>query len=141
MIDLRYEFRNPERAREFQYLHPHLRRLFMLVCHILNDMEFDVLITSMIRPADTISAESGVHATGRAIDCVPMARSKMQFDKLDLQMKLLCECLNKMYPRKDSKPLIMWHEVKGGGGLHLHVQVPWTADFKDLTGKIPDTDA
>lgn len=136
LVELVYQFRSPEKAREFDYLHPHLQRLFRLVCHILNDMDYDVLITSMIRPAGTIANESGVHQTGRAIDFIPL-RTPGGPDITESKMQALCTCLNRLYPRPDKKPLLMWHKVAGGGSIHFHAQVPATADFVDLKGFVP----
>jgi hypothetical protein len=136
LIELQFQFRNPEKAREFDYLHPHLQRLFRLICHILNDMDFDVLVTSMIRPAGTIEGESGVHAVGRAIDFVPL-RTPGGPNVSQVKMEAIAECINRLYPRGDKKPILMWHQVPTGGSIHFHAQVPATKDFVDLKGMIP----
>jgi hypothetical protein len=151
MIDVTYTFRNPENSRQFNYLAPSLQKMFYLLCHILNDMQYDVIITSMVRPPDTVKdsngnvTESGVHATGRALDCVPMKRSNVKSVQTsvayDQEMKIVADCVNKMLPRQDGKSTLIWHQVNGGGGLHFHIQVPWGPLFKDLKGVVPSTDA
>jgi len=119
--------------------------MFYLLCHILNEMGYDVIITSMVRPLKTVNGESGVHATGRAIDCIPMKRSDVKTIQTstayDQEMKIVADCINKMLPRKDGISTIMWHQVAGGGGLHFHIQTPWSPTYKDLKGLVPVTDA
>jgi hypothetical protein len=142
---MNYTFRNPEKARQYDYLAPSLQKMFCLLCHILNDMGYDIIVTSMVRPVSTIANESGVHATGRAIDCVPIKRANVKSVEssadYDQKMKIVAECINRMLPREDLKHTVVWHQVIGGGGLHFHVQVPASKDYKDLAGVIPSTDA
>lgn len=145
MLNVSYQFRNPEKSREFDYLAPSLQKMFMLLCHILNAMSYDVIITSMIRKPDTIDGESGVHATGRALDCVPLKRSDVKqletSADYDQKMKIVADCINKMLPRQDERSTVIWHQFPGGGGLHFHIQVPYDSKFKDLKGSIPATDS
>lgn len=125
MIELSYQFKHPGRSKEFTYLHPHLRRLFMLVTHILNDLEHDVLISKMISP----------DGSGRTMIVMPMPRETTITRKLDQQMQTMCECLNRLYPRRDNGLLIRWLQTAG-----LLLQVPSTLDFKDFDGSVPETD-
>lgn len=144
MLNITYTFRNPDKAREFNYLAPSLQKLFYLVSHVLNSMNYDVVVTSMVRLNGTIRNESGVHATGRAIDCIPVSQNPNFKEKeadFHKKMQIVAQCINQMLPRQDGKECVIWHEVPGGGGLHFHIQVPWSKDYKDLAGKIPDTDA
>lgn len=145
MLNVSYQFRNPAKSREFDYLAPNLQKMFYLLCHILNDMSYDVIITSMLRLPDTIDGESGVHSTGRAIDCIPLRRSDVNIvetsQDYDTKMKIVADCINKMLPRADGKSTIIWHQFPGGNGLHFHTQVPYNVNYKDLKGIIPLTDA
>ena len=102
-------------------------------------MDFDVLVTSMLRVPNSITGESNVHATGRALDLIPL-RVPGGPDITANKMNALAECLNRLYPRADKKPLCMWHNVNNSG-WHVHIQVPATKDFKDLDGTIPKFDA
>lgn len=138
---LQYTFKYPEKSREFNYLAPSLQKLFGLCCHVLNHMGYDVIVTSMVRKDQTIKGESGVHATGRALDFVPLKRGDVKEKEADYhtKMKLVAESINKMLQRADGKQLLIWHDV--GHGIHFHLQVPWAKDFKDLDGTIPANDA
>ena len=106
-------------------------------------MDYDVVITSMIRPRGTVTTESGVHETGRAIDFIPLKRGDVKEKEADYhnRMSILADSVNKMLPRADGRPLIMWHKVAGGGGVHFHLQVPSHKDFKDLKGIVPKFEA
>lgn len=98
----------------------------------------------MVRPINTIANESGVHATGRAIDLVPVStNSNFKEKEADFckKMNIVAECVNKMLPRADKMQCVIWHKVPNGGGLHFHLQVPASKEFVDLKGKVPVTDA
>jgi hypothetical protein len=143
MINVIYTFRNPDKSRDFTYLAPSLQKLFLLVSHVLNAMGYDIVITSMIRPMGTVKTESGVHETGRAMDFVPLKHGDVKEKEADFHKKMLivAECINRMLPRQDGRPLLMWHQVAGGGGVHFHLQVPSSKDFKDLKGVVPKFEA
>ncbi len=131
-----YSFKDPEKSFQFTALHPACIRMFQLLAHFLNEIGFGVMITSMVRPANLIPGESGVHATGRAIDFVPVA-TKKSGPVTVLEMKEIAEVFNKYFPRDDKKDMFMYHSVDGGGGFHFHIQIPQTRDYMDLKGVVP----
>jgi hypothetical protein len=130
---MNYSFRNPEKSAQLQLLHPKCYGIFTVCVEIINAWGYAVEITSMIRPKDTVKGESGVHATGRAIDFIPVPRSKYQ-TMIDEEIKLLVDFVNKAFHRMDGKMTLMWHSVVGGGGKHFHLQVQATSDYKDRAG-------
>lgn len=133
---IQYKFKDPSKEYQYKYLHPKVREDFELLCHILNKRGYAVVITSMVRPKDTIPGESGVHATGRALDCVPIATRKsgpMSFN----DMSDIAYFMTKAYPRMDDKAPVIWHEVPGGNGYHFHIQAEYGADYRDLRGDTP----
>jgi hypothetical protein len=127
-----YSFQKPDKSYQLQYLHPKVLEIFEAICKALNANDYDVEITSMVRPVGTVKGESGVHATGRALDCVP--RGKKVDDDF---MNNLENTINVNYPRKDGRLTCLWHSVKGGGGYHFHIQVPRDDKYTDLEGFVP----
>lgn len=121
-----YSFKDPSKSWELQKLHPKVVDIFYLLCEVLKFYNADVMITSMIREKNTIPGESGVHSTGRALDCV----SSLSPEKC----QKIAELIDKLLPeRKDKKRQVMFHEVDQGNGLHFHIQVEWSSSYKDLT--------
>ena len=108
----------------------------MWLCHTLNLKGFKVDITSMVRPAGQIPGESGVHATGRAIDCIPV-ETKESGPVTTREMTELADIFCRLFPRDDGKTPLMWHQVAGGGGYHFHIQCQATSSYRDLAGSVP----
>lgn len=131
-----YAFRNPEKSYQFSALHPACIRMFQLVAGLLNEMGFDVMITSMVRPANTVPGESGVHATGRAIDFVPVENHNSGPVTVR-EMTEITDFLNRRFQRDDGKLMFLYHSVDGGGGYHFHIQIQSTKDYTDLKGIVP----
>lgn len=131
-----YSFRTPELSYQFSGLHPALVRMFYLLAHFINELGFKVEITSMVRPAGQIPGESGVHATGRAIDFVPM-ETKTSGPVTVREMSEIADVFNRYFPRDDHKLMFIYHSVDGGNGYHFHIQVPHTQGWIDLKGVVP----
>lgn len=131
-----YSFKDPAKSFQFPALHPPLIRMFYLLAHFLNEIGFKVEITSMVRPAGTIPGESGVHATGRAIDFIPI-ETKTSGPVTVREMSEIADVFNRYFPRDDHKLMFMYHAVDGGNGYHFHIQTPITRDFLDLKGVVP----
>lgn len=131
-----YSFRDPEKSYQLSALHPALIRMFYLLSHFINELGFKVEITSMVRPANTIPGESGVHATGRALDFVPIETPKSGPVTVR-EMSEIADVFNRYFPRDDKKLMFMYHAVDGGNGYHFHIQIPQTKDYLDLKGVVP----
>lgn len=106
-----------------------------MVTTILNTLGFDVEITSMVRPKGTIPSESGVHATGRALDFVPRVRENSKLQIFESQMLFIADFVNRIFKRRDQKNVLMWHQINRGG-WHFHLQVEYDQNYKDLEGVI-----
>lgn len=121
--------------RHISYLHPKMMEgPVAMLLDLLNRVHYNVKFTSFIRPAGIIPGESGVHATGRAVDLVPLSR-KNQFINMKL-MTMICYIINQAFPRTDGKQCCMWHNT--GSGFHFHIQWPWDKNFKDFDGSVPN---
>jgi hypothetical protein len=131
-------FRSTLDPDQWQYLHPKIYKIFYFLNSCCEEFGCDLVITSMIRPANTIKGESNVHATGRSIDCVAQAKKPMvgpnPFRIYDFSKKL-SELANIIYKRADGKESVMFHDA--GSGNHFHIQVPYDVKYKDLDGRKP----
>jgi len=118
---------------QFELLHPRIPEIVDdLVC-ILSWLEHDARVTSMVRPANTITNESGVHSTGRAIDVVHQARKHSP--RLEIpDLVLLSKLINLIYPRKDNFKTCLYHK---GTDWHFHIQVPMDKAYKDINTRVP----
>lgn len=123
-------FKKGIREEEWAYIHPKLKAIYARIQDLAKARQNLVEITSMIRPHTT---DSGVHATGRALDCVPRRQSN-RYCEFDL-CRSIVEAVNKEFPRKDKFSTALWHDV--GLGFHIHLQVPQDPLWKDLLGLIP----
>lgn len=131
-----YSFKDVDKSHQYWVLHPKVRDVFEVICKILNFNGFQVEITSMVRPPDTIQGESGVHATGRAIDLIPKGQPISESFMRDIE-----SAINLSFPRKDKKNTCLWHSVPGGGGFHFHLQVAYDQSYTDLKGFVVNLDA
>lgn len=119
--------------REWDHLHPKVHQVAETLCYLLDRMGFDPEITSMIRPH---AGDSGVHATGRAVDIVPRVRGTGKSPGIvsTMEMQKIAAAINIIYKRNDQKLTCIYHN--SGTGMHFHLQVAATKDWKDLAGKI-----
>lgn len=117
---------------QWSCIHPKAKQVLWTVCYLLNELGYDCEVTSMLRPAGSIRGESGVHATGRAIDCAPRPRGKKPV--ISSHMQKVANTVNFLYPRRDNLLTVLWHDV--GLGKHFHIQVPWSRQWKDFQGII-----
>lgn len=125
-----FTFRSDKQKDEYDYIHPRLRELFLVCVAILNARGMNPVVTSILRKPGQVPGESGVHATLRALDFVTGASPIINAE--------LAQKINSLFPRSDGKPTLMWHDV--GYGLHFHLQVPWTNNFKDADGDLAGHD-
>lgn len=124
--------------RQYKLVHPKCREIYGLANLILHLYGFDSVITSMVRPRGTIMFESGVHATGRAIDFIGQVRANEPNSKrlrLQTMAGKICALVNMIYTRNDSKLTLIYHNA--GSGWHFHCQIPWDKNYNDYQGTIP----
>lgn len=107
----------------FFNLHPKLQ---VIACDIAFFCEVNfshhIFVSSMIRPKTN---DSGVHATGRAIDFslneyTDRGDIKRVLSKSEIADLLIA--MNLKYPRDDDFDTLKYHNA--GSGYHLHAQVP-----------------
>lgn len=139
MTELTVRFKEGVNPNEWDYLHPRVKVVFETLAILMMRCGLDVEITSMLRKPGTIAGESGVHATGRALDCVPRIKSKdSSKTRLDYRfMQKTADFLNLVFTRSDQKNTVIWHDV-GAHGWHFHLQVQAERSWRDLTGVIPE---
>jgi hypothetical protein len=125
---------------EWNFIHPQVQAMFNYMQWIWNEAGFDLVITSMIRPAGTIKGESGVHATGRALDCVPRRRMdgfmRLDSDEMQDYCQLIESLVEYTFKRADGKRSCIYHNHRGGG-WHFHLQWHAGAGWRDLQGVVP----
>lgn len=123
---------------QWQYLHPAVRFIFYFLRQNCEAFGCDLVITSMIRPVGSIPGESGVHATGRALDCVPSPKKDIggpnTYRVYDFSKKL-ADLANVVFKRADNKLSVIFHNT--GSGNHFHIQVPYDYAYQDLKGVKP----
>ena len=134
-MELKVRFKEGVNPAEYEVLHPALKKPLELIAVCLDHLGYDTMITSMLRKANTIPGESNVHATGRALDCVPVARDGKRVNASKSDMQRIAAQVNSSYRRRDQKLTCLFHNT--GLGNHFHVQVPWSKDYKDLHGVMP----
>lgn len=121
--------------KEWEHLHPKVKSIYEVLFIIFDQMGYELEVTSMLRRANTIPGESNVHATGRALDCVPRRKKWTERIIRADEYKIVSSFINFLYPRKDNKSTCLWHDR--GLGFHYHVQVPFDPKYLDLLGAIP----
>ena len=119
------QFRGRQQEIEYGFVHPNLRYVVLDLERWLGLKGLDLHITSIYRAPGTIEGESGVHGTLRALDCIPDGK-----EWNSAEMKKLAAYMNQRHPRPDGKKTVLWHSHRGGG-IHFHLQVPWTKDFNE----------
>ena len=115
-------------------LHPGLWRPVQMLMFNIHRLGYMGIITSTIRPKTT---DSGVHATGRAIDIGvrKLDGSRVVFNKYLISVfRKLAYIINVAYPRPDKKFTVWFHN--SGLGWHFHIQMPWDKNFKDLNATL-----
>jgi hypothetical protein len=133
MIELEVHFKQGLDTREWDVLHPQVYEVFELLSLILVRMGYYVEITSLLRKK---TSDSGVHETGRALDCVPRVtkdtRARAAHER---DMQIVANLMNLVYRRNDQKKTVIYHD--SGTGKHFHIQVPQTKGWVDLKGYLP----
>lgn len=115
------------------YLHPKVREIFEF-CEIMFDkMGLDCLITSMVRPK---LDDSGIHATGRALDFAVRLRPGGRRNLFVADYIKFANLVSLVFLRKSSLPSMLYHN--SGLGWHYHIQTDKTSDFQDLNGVLPE---
>lgn len=113
-------------------LHKVMDCLVLMLCH----MGYLPIVTSMVREKGKIAGESGVHATGRAIDlnvrhykeAAKKSAPSRNLNKYEADK--LCAAINIAFKRSDQKMTAIYHDT--GHGRHFHLQVPWSKTYIDL---------
>lgn len=117
---------------QWPHLHPTCHRAAEVLSLALNSLGYDSEITDMIRPK---GKDSGIHATGRALDMVPRQRANCRH-KMDLaQHKKMAGFINFAFRRRNGLLTCVFHDV--GSGYHYHIQTDPTPGWVDLNGSIP----
>jgi len=133
-VKVAVKYKHKEHEAHWDHLHPRIREMMDMLAFLIDAHGFDVDVTSAIRPI-IIEGESGVHATGRAIDVVPRMRKGGKRVWTE-DMKKLAGMMCRLYrTAKKEKPACIYHDA--GSGKHFHLQTPWTRTFKDLDGHLP----
>lgn len=115
-----------EKKEDIFLLHPQLLQIYFEVCnYCMKNYSMIPSITSMIRPKRN---DSGVHATGRAMDI-----SRCQYDDNGIavlgtlpQVAIdeVVALINTEFPRSDDYKTIKYHSE--GIGYHFHLQIAFT---------------
>lgn len=133
-MDFKVTFSPNIDPHQMRYIHPKLYRPLKMILDIATHFDCEAVITSIIRPKNSISGESNVHATGRAIDLV--LKFQKRFLDQEKFFKKIAYLVCKAYPRADRKPTCLFHN--SGTGWHFHIQWPMTKDYKDFDGFVPE---
>lgn len=129
-------FSSDRQKNEWPHLHPKVREIVMRIAQIHDLLGWDTEVTSCVRRSGEIPGDSGVHVTGRAADCVARLRPNSCSEPVAQVAPVIQKLMNYVYPRQDQFASVLWHSF--GYGFHYHVQVPWSADYKDLNGSVPE---
>lgn len=132
-------FRPSLNQDDWDALHPLVHEIYFFIEALVNQCGLNLVVTSMVRKKDQIPGESGVHSTGRALDCVAEVQTvkgsinhQTIIADRDLTCRLITSLCNIVYFRQDRKQTVIYHNVTSGN--HFHIQVPWDSRYEDLNG-------
>lgn len=86
-------------------------------CELSQAMAVEPII---VRVADPVEGESGVHLDYRAVDFRNQHRDSWMYT--EEQVNALCQHFNQKYSRRDGKPTLLHHSFRGAP-YHFHLQI------------------
>lgn len=135
MSDAQLIFSSSKQSGEWPILHPQVRVIVQCIANIHDLLGWDTEVTSCVRLPGEIPGESGVHATGRACDCVARMRPNSCPGPIAVVAPVVASLMNFIFRRHDQFSSVLWHSV--GYGFHYHAQVPYDPSYNDLAGVAP----
>ena len=117
-MSLRIQHESSAQWHHFGILKPKLCKIFFEIVEMCDEMDREVIITSLVRPK---TIDTGIHSLARAIDFILDVND-------DLIVNYLTTIINKKYIYDSDRPTIetlIWHSSVGAGAFankHFHLQ-------------------
>lgn len=112
------KFKGDVNPDDWNRIHPDVKHVFETLAFLFDRIGYDLEITSMIRPH---ILDTGIHAKGRAIDCVPRKTENSRVFVDPAMCQKICVFLGLLYRRPSTFPIAIYHDA--GTGFHFHLQV------------------
>lgn len=131
-MEVTVKFKQGVNPEEWNHLHPELHSMFETLAMIFAKCGYNLEITSMLRKK---TVDSGIHETGRALDCMYRPTPQSKFVMSRDQAHKVEAFMNFIFRRPSTFRSCLFHDA--GTGFHYHLQCDPTPGWVDLKGEIP----